>query len=70
MDEVTLGYIGHSVSLVHLYHPCMEKVTLHLPAIARIKASIHHMVDKRSEDIVGAHKTLISCANTSSKCIE
>jgi hypothetical protein len=27
------------------------KVTLHLPAISRIKASLHHMVERRLEDI-------------------
>jgi hypothetical protein len=27
------------------------KVTLHLPTISRIKASLHHVVEKRLEDI-------------------
>jgi hypothetical protein len=27
------------------------KVTLHLPAIARIKASLHYVVERRLEDI-------------------
>jgi hypothetical protein len=27
------------------------KVTLHLPAIARINASLHHVVERRLEDI-------------------
>jgi hypothetical protein len=33
--------------LVHLNSPVHGKVTLHLPAIARIKASLHHMVERR-----------------------
>jgi hypothetical protein len=28
-----------------------RKVTLHLPAISRIKASLHHVVERRLEDI-------------------
>jgi hypothetical protein len=28
-----------------------SEVTLHLPAISRIKASLHHVVEKRLEDI-------------------
>jgi hypothetical protein len=37
--------------LVHLYPPVNGKVTLHLPAVARIKASLHHVVERRLEDI-------------------
>jgi hypothetical protein len=37
--------------LVHLYLPVHGKVTLHLPVIARIKASLHHMVEFKLEDI-------------------
>jgi hypothetical protein len=40
-----------SVRLVHLNSPVYEKVTLHLPAISRIKASLHHVVERRLEDI-------------------
>jgi hypothetical protein len=36
---------------VHLNSPVYGKVTLHLPAISRIKASLHHMVERRLEDI-------------------
>jgi hypothetical protein len=37
--------------LVHLNSPMYEKVTLHLPAVSRIKESLHHMVERRLEDI-------------------
>jgi hypothetical protein len=37
--------------LVQLYSPVHGKVTLHLPVIARIKASLHHVVERRLEDI-------------------
>jgi hypothetical protein len=37
--------------LVHLNSPVYGKVTLHLHAISRIKASIHHVVERRLEDI-------------------
>jgi hypothetical protein len=40
-----------SVRLVHLTSPMYGKVTLHLPAVSRIKASLHHGVEKRLEDI-------------------
>jgi hypothetical protein len=40
-----------SVKLVHLNSPVYGKVTLHLPAISRIKASLHHVVERRLEDI-------------------
>jgi hypothetical protein len=40
-----------SARLVHLNSPVYEKVTLHLPAISRIKVSLHHVVEKRLEDI-------------------
>jgi hypothetical protein len=36
---------------VHLNSPMYGKVTLHLPAISRIKASLHHVVERRFEDI-------------------
>jgi hypothetical protein len=36
---------------VHLNSPVYGKVTLHLLAISHIKASIHHVVDRRLEDI-------------------
>jgi hypothetical protein len=40
-----------AVRLVHLNSPVYEKVTLHLPAISHIKASLHHVVERRLEDI-------------------
>jgi hypothetical protein len=40
-----------SARLVHLNSPVYEKVTLHLPVISRTKASLHHVVEKRLEDI-------------------
>jgi hypothetical protein len=40
-----------SARLVHLNSPVYEKVTLHLPVISRIKASLHHVVERRLEDI-------------------
>jgi hypothetical protein len=39
------------VRIVHLNSPMYGKVTLHLPAISRIKASLHHVVERRLEDI-------------------
>jgi hypothetical protein len=36
-----------SVTLVQLNSPVYEKVTLHLPAVSRIKASLHHVVERR-----------------------
>jgi hypothetical protein len=40
-----------STRLVHLNSPMYGKVTLHLPAISRIKVSLHHVVERRLEDI-------------------
>jgi hypothetical protein len=40
-----------SARLVRLNSPMYGKVTLHLPAISRIKASLHHVVERRFEDI-------------------
>jgi hypothetical protein len=34
------------------------KVTLHLPVISRIKASLHHVVERRLEDIHVVHEFL------------
>jgi hypothetical protein len=36
---------------VHLNSPVYGKVTLHLPTISRIKASLHHMVERRLKNI-------------------
>jgi hypothetical protein len=37
--------------LVHLNSPVYGKVTMHLPTISLIKASLHHMVVLKLEDI-------------------
>jgi hypothetical protein len=37
--------------LIHLNSPVYGKVTLHLPVISRIKASLHHVVERRLEEI-------------------
>jgi hypothetical protein len=37
--------------LVYLNTPVCGKVMLHLPAISRIKASLHHMVELKLEEI-------------------
>jgi hypothetical protein len=37
--------------LVHLDSPVYGKVILHLPVISRIKASLHHVVELKLEDI-------------------
>jgi hypothetical protein len=37
--------------LVHLDSPMYGKVICHLPAISRIKASLHHVVKLKLEDI-------------------
>jgi hypothetical protein len=40
-----------STRLVHLNSPVYGKVTLYLPAISHIKASLHHVGEKKLEDI-------------------
>jgi hypothetical protein len=40
-----------SVRLVHLNTPVYGKVTLHLPVISRIKTSLHHVVERKVEEI-------------------
>jgi hypothetical protein len=40
-----------SARLVHLNSPVYGKVTLHLPAVSRIKPSLHHVVERRFQDI-------------------
>jgi hypothetical protein len=40
-----------SARLVHLNSPVYGKVTLHLPVISHIKASLHHVVERRLKDI-------------------
>jgi hypothetical protein len=40
-----------AAQLVHLNSPVHGKVTLYLPAVSHIKASLHHMVELKLEDI-------------------
>jgi hypothetical protein len=40
-----------SVRLVHLNSSMYGKVTLHLSVISRIKASLHHVVERKIEEI-------------------
>jgi hypothetical protein len=37
--------------LIHLDSPVYGKVTLHLPAISLIKASLHHVAELKLENI-------------------
>jgi hypothetical protein len=41
-----------SARLVHLNSLVYGKVNLHLPAISRIKTSLHHVVERRLKDIL------------------
>jgi hypothetical protein len=41
-----------SARLVHLNSLVYRKVNLHLPAISRIKTSLHHVVERRLKDIL------------------
>jgi hypothetical protein len=43
--------LGIAARLVHLNSPVYGKVTLHLPMVARIKASLQHVVERKLEDI-------------------
>jgi hypothetical protein len=43
--------LGIASRLVCLDSPLYGKVTMHLPAISRIKASLHHVVELKLEDI-------------------
>jgi hypothetical protein len=40
-----------SMRLVQLNSPMYGKVTLHLPAVSHIKASLHHVVERKLQDI-------------------
>jgi hypothetical protein len=48
MHKAVLDIATH---LVHLNSPIYGKVTLHLPMISHINASLHHVVEKRLEEI-------------------
>jgi hypothetical protein len=47
-----------SVRLVQLNSPVYEKVTLRLPAVSRIKSSLHHVVERKLRDIHVVHEFL------------
>jgi hypothetical protein len=40
-----------SARLVHLDLSVYGKVTLHLPVISHMKASLHHMIERKIEEI-------------------
>jgi hypothetical protein len=42
--------------LVHPNSPMYGKVTMHLPATACIKASLHHVLERKLEDIHVVHE--------------
>jgi hypothetical protein len=48
LHRAVLGIAGR---LVHLDSPMYGKVILHLPAVSLIKASLHHVVELKVEDI-------------------
>jgi hypothetical protein len=48
MHRAVLDIAGR---LVHVDSPMYGKVILHLPMISRIKASLHHVVELKLEDI-------------------
>jgi hypothetical protein len=45
-----------AIRLVHLNSPVYGKVTLHLPAISHTKAILHHVIERRLEDIHAVHE--------------
>jgi hypothetical protein len=45
-----------AAQLVHMISPKYGKVTLHLPMISHIKASLHYMVEKKIEEIHGVRE--------------
>jgi hypothetical protein len=47
-----------SMRLVHLNSPVYGKETMHLPAVSHIKAYLHHMVERRLQDIHVVHEFL------------
>jgi hypothetical protein len=48
MHRVVLDIAGR---LIHLDSPIYGKVILHLPMVSHIKASLHHVVELKLEDI-------------------
>jgi hypothetical protein len=53
MHRAVLDIVGR---LVHLDSPVYGMVILHLHAISRIKASLHHVVELKLEDIHAARE--------------
>jgi hypothetical protein len=51
-----MAVLDISAKLVHLNSPVYGKVTLHLPVISRIKASLNHVVERSLEDIHVVHE--------------
>jgi hypothetical protein len=49
LHKVVLDTAGR---LIHLDSPIYGEVILHLPVISRIKASLHHVVELKLEDIL------------------
>jgi hypothetical protein len=47
-----------SMRLVHLNSPVYGKETMHLPTVSHIKAYLHHMVERRLQDIHVVHEFL------------
>jgi hypothetical protein len=47
-----------STRLVQLNSPVYGKVTLHLPTVSHIKASLHHVVERKLQDIHMVHEFL------------
>jgi hypothetical protein len=48
MHRAVLDIAGR---LIHLDSPIYGKVILHLPMVSHIKASLHHVVELKLEDI-------------------
>jgi hypothetical protein len=48
LHRAVLDIVGR---LVHLDSPMYGKVILHLPVISCIKASLHHVIELKLEDI-------------------
>jgi hypothetical protein len=46
-----MAVLDIAAHLVHLNSPAYGKVTLQLPPISHIKVSLHHIVEKRLEEI-------------------
>jgi hypothetical protein len=49
--ELHMVVLDIGTHLVHLNSPVYGKVTLHLPVISHIKASLHHVVEKRLQEM-------------------